>query len=308
MVAKFWDALGGKIADRWLALSLPALVFWAAAILAWAVGTGQVDAVRAYIDGLASASLGTQLLVLAGGVLVVTVSAMIVERLTLPVTRLLEGHWPSRADPLRDRLVARRERRIKRDEDRWQELASKIAAKTATPAEGRAYVAIEVDQRRIPADGRRMPTRLGDILRAAETRPLDKYGLDAVKVWPDFWLVLPETARTDLTSARGGMDQAIAGCIWAALATILAVWWPGALLVGPLLAWIIYRSWVCSRAEVFADLVEAAFDVHRRALYGALEWPLPKTPADECALGRAATEYIWRGSEATTPAFTTSES
>jgi hypothetical protein len=59
--------------------------------------------------------------------------------------------------------------------------------------------------------------------------------------------------------------------------------------------------------EVFADLVEATVELHRLALYVALRWPLPSDPAEEHELGALLTEYLWRGSDATVPKFTTPE-
>ena len=54
-------------------------------------------------------------------------------------------------------------------------------------------------------------------------------------------------------------------------------------------------------AAVFGDLLEATFDVHRRLLYEALQWPQPRTPAEERASGRRKrelTEYLsFRGSD-----------
>ena len=60
-----------------------------------------------------------------------------------------------------------------------------------------------------------MPTRIGNILRAAETRPYDHYGLEAVIVWPRLWLVLPDSARQELSTARASLDSSVAAVIWA---------------------------------------------------------------------------------------------
>ena len=72
----------------------------------------------------------------------------------------------------------------------------------------------------------------------------------------------------------------------------------GALLAAIVLLWVLP-----ARARSYGAVVEAAVDVHRTALYSALRWPLPATPADERADGAALTEYLWRGSDATAPNF-----
>jgi hypothetical protein len=304
MAAKFWDAVGSKLADRWLTVAGPALLFWAGGMLAWALSAKDLVTLLARIEDLTAASLGTQLVVLTAGLIVVTASVLFVDRLTLPATRLLEGYWPPGLRPLRRALVKRRSRAIERKEGEWQALAAKIGERTATLDERIRYADLEVQLHRVPAAERRMPTRLGDVLRAAETLPIDKYGLDAVKCWPRFWLVLPETTRKELTAARDAMDAAVRACIWGTLAVGFAIWSPWALVLGPLIARLAYVSWACPRAEVFADLVESSFDVHRAALYAALRWPLPGDPASERAAGELLTDYLWRGSEGATPAFT----
>jgi hypothetical protein len=62
--------------------------------------------------------------------------------------------------------------------------------------------------------------------------------------------------------------------------------------------------WVPARAEVFGDLVEAAYDLHRTALYAQLRWPLPTNPKEERDQGELLTSYLWRGSHAIDPKFT----
>lgn len=59
----------------------------------------------------------------------------------------------------------------------------------------------------MPAHANRlMPTRLGNVLRAAESGVEDKYGIDPVPCWPALWLVLPDETRTEVTAARASLD------------------------------------------------------------------------------------------------------
>ena len=70
-------------------------------------------------------------------------------------------------------------------------------------------------------------------------------------------------------------------------------WWAPAVALAVTLA--VYGTWVLGAAEVYADLLEATFDVHRAALYEALDWPRPASPDEERAVGEALTAYLWRG-------------
>jgi hypothetical protein len=71
------------------------------------------------------------------------------------------------------------------------------------------------------------------------------------------------------------------------------VWWIPLAAVPLAVAW--YRGAVLPAARVYADLIEAAFDLHRPALYRALRLQLPARPADEPAAGQQLTAYLWEG-------------
>jgi hypothetical protein len=55
-----------------------------------------------------------------------------------------------------------------------------------------------------------------------------------------------------------------------------------------------YR-WALSAAEVYGDLLEAAFDLHRFALYEALHFPSPKDTSEERQKGQQLTAYLFYG-------------
>ncbi len=92
--------------------------------------------------------------------------------------------------------------------------------------------------------------------------------------------------------------------LWSVLLLVWAFWswyWviPLALLG---MAWGYWQA--LDAAGVYGELLRAAFDLHRFALYKALRWPLPGNPADEHKIGQQLTYYLWRGSEDTMPPFT----
>jgi hypothetical protein len=311
MLNSFWEGLGNKLAERWTVL-LPAIAFWAGGLIGWFPGHGGVSRLEQLERALAAHSVAVLVAVAAAAVLLVVLSTAVVRAVTLPVLRLLEGYWPSWLAPLRRRLIQQQARAVDTAERRFSELAAKLDADTASPEERGEYVALDRQLRRVPSEPdrsvpqRRMPTRLGNTLRAAETWPVDKYGLDPVKCWPRLWLLLPESVRQELVDARAGLDAAGAAVLWGVLFVGWTVWAWWAAPVGLLTALAAYRQ-VVRAAEVYGDLVESAFDLHRSALYESLRWPLPHNPAEEHQAGRALTDYLWRGSDKPSPEFTEPE-
>jgi hypothetical protein len=62
-----------------------------------------------------------------------------------------------------------------------------------------------------------MPTRLGNLLRAAERKPLEKYGLDAIICWSRLWMLLPDAVKKDLQESRADLNNAARVWLWSLL-------------------------------------------------------------------------------------------
>ena len=304
MSLAFWEGIGGKLADRWASTSVAALVFWLGGVLAWMSGNGGAHALDAPARRLASWSTPGQVAALLAALIFVGASGVVVNRLTAPFLTLMEGYWPGLLDPVRRRLVDRAAARRNAVDTQDQELAPLVAADDATPEQRAEYARITSQLRRWPDSSPLLPTRLGNTLLAAETHPADKYGLDAVRLWPHLWLLMPDPTRAAVGTARESLDRAVSACIWGLLFigfAPLSLWAiPVGLGVAAASAW----SWAPARATVFADLVEAAFDLHRLDLYRQLRWPLPTNPAEERATGAQLTEYLVRGLTKPSPTFT----
>lgn len=307
MLGKFWEGVSAKLADRWAAVSAPALVFWLGGLLAWAYSRGGWSRLGAATRWLAGQSTVAAVAVTLGVLLAVTGSGLVVQRLTFPVLRFLEGYWLACLGRPRRYLVSRVRRHAERESDHLQDLARHVLGNPpdATAEQRASFVRLDRRRRRRPNNpADYMPTRIGNILRAAETWPGDKYGLDAVVVWPRLWLLLPDTARQELLGARAALDGAVAGAIWGVLFCVFAAWTPLAVPAGLAVAIASVVLWTPGRAEAFGDLVEAAYDLYRVALYQQLRWPCPADPQQELAEGRRMTEYLWRGRNDSWPTFT----
>jgi hypothetical protein len=290
-----WDALGQRLVSRWIALWTPAFTFWAGGLIVWIShhpdGWAAVERTVRRWPGLIQASAGVVAISL------LALSALVMQQATVPVLRLLEGYWPRWLGPVRKRLVDRQLLRLRSAEARFADLRRRYEQDPDSFEIGAELVRLEHELRRYPAvPGRCMPTTLGNILRAAETAPLDKYGLDPARCWTRLWLLLPDTIRQDATQSRAALDVATHTLTWGVLFLVWTPWAWWAPLV-TVVAVLVCRLWLLASADRFGQLLEAIFDLHRFALYEAVQWPTPNGTVDERSLGRLLTTYLWTGDD-----------
>lgn len=281
-----WEEAGKSLTARLFATSEPALVFWVWATAVWFIGGGGWSSFVTAVTPLFTDASAAQLLVVAVVAACVPVlTGVIVDRFTLPMLRVLEGYgWVGFG------WAARRRTKV------WQGKLDSLeneraAAGIIVAAEAEAAVKL----RGFPTRADVMPTRVGNILRAGERRPRYWYGLDAVVVWPQLWLVLPEQPRNDIHFARARLDSTVTTFAWCLLSCLLGfLWWPAA-LIGAAVSVAVWRIWVPAAATSYATVLSAVFDTHRFLLYEALRYPLPATPAEEPTVGADLTGYLWNG-------------
>jgi hypothetical protein len=302
VVTKFWDKLVEGLAGQWTAQKLgPALVFWGGGLLAWAWRYGW----QPLVDWLVALdSLAAYVALAVGGLLLLTASSAGVTWLQLTILRLVEGYWPWPFRGLRFALARRVEGRLQPKENRWQELADK-AQEQRSAEEQDEYARLDAELSSYPVDPRDlMPTRLGNLLRVAEEYPRVRYGLAMSVCWPRLWLILSEGTQTTLADVREQLNASARLLVWGVLFVVWTVWawWaaPAAVAVTVAAYWA-----MLSAAGVYGDLLRAAFDLHRFALYEQLRWPLPAGPDGEETHGQQLSEYLFRGTGGGGVKFTT---
>ncbi len=338
MLTAFWSGLGGEFAKRIVVRVLtPAFAFWIGGLTAvwWHAHAAGVQAhgwsfelAKTAKPFQALPALG-QVVLLVGALLLLAVSALAAERLTLLVLRLLEGYW-SRPVWLWRLLVRASDRRRRHVAARVGELAPRqmrgglsiaeyieLQRLTATPQADqkrrgelqhrREQGGLSAQDSAALARSRRlqhamptrpelcMPTRLGNVLRAAERLPSDKYGLDPRVCWTALWLVLPAETKTELVQARTALDTATRSWLWGVLFLVWTPWSWWAIPIGLLVPASVYYVGMIGAAAVFGDLIVAAFDLYRTRLYDQLRLPRPTWPADEWCNGELVCQLLWGG-------------
>jgi hypothetical protein len=294
MLTNFWQGLGDKLAEKWLAgIVVPSAVFWLGGLLVWIAHFGST-ALEMWFTHLTPILQGV---VLISVLLVSALAGSIIQRLIPLLLRLLEGYCPRWLGGLRLLCVNHQRRVFTKAQNRWEELRIKEHKMPDDfgPEERHEYAVLDQRLKHFPTQiDQLMPTRLGNMLRAAEQRPTEKYGLDVLVCWPRLWLILPENARTELVEARANLNTAVGFWLWSMLFLLWTslAWW--AFPIGLIAAFCVYR-WIIGTAEVYGDLLEAAFDIHRIALYQALHWPPPTRTDEEPAAGKVLSSYLLRG-------------
>ena len=230
----------------------------------------------------------------AGGLLFLGlfVLALVAQPFQLALVRVLEGYWP----------VWLRGPGIRRERRRYDALAAITAHRTEAP--DAATIAVMADaasrlRHLFPADPAwLLPTRLGNALRAAETRAGESYGLDAVVAWPRLYPLLRDPVRALVDDQRDALDLAARFCAVFGAAAVLSLallathgWWllvPAACL---LLAWLSYRGAVAA-AVAYGEGIHAGIDLHRFDLLAALHLPLPSTLEQERAINEQLSLFL----------------
>jgi hypothetical protein len=295
VTSKLLESFGGKFAEQWVTTLLtPAFAFWAGGCIALIQRRGWQSLAQPFSQHPEP----LQIAILISCFCTIALSAFIVQRFDLTVLRFLEGYWHPWLRPLQKRLTRREKIRLHKIETRLAVLSQRDL--TSLSADEKAeYVKLDWQQMHMPSTSDQlMPTRLGNILRATERRPSERYGLDAIICWSRLWLLLPDTTRKDIQEARAELNNAARLWLWSLLFsiwTVLGVWW--AFPIAAIAAWFTYYVWILDAANTYADLVDAAFDIHRTLLYKALRWQLPPHAAAEIEAGKQLTAYLWNGSD-----------
>jgi hypothetical protein len=309
-LTSFWQGIGGGLANQWLAALLtPPFWFWTGGVVAWVLahresladGRPLIVSLANRLTAIPRLPTLVQIAALVGGLVLLIGSGFVVQRSAYYVQRLLQGYWPSWTASVRRQFIERTLRRREVYESRWSMLAPKVDDGSASDVERAEFARLDERLSRMPTRASDyMPTRFGNILKAAESRPSDFYGLENFVCWPRLWLVLPADAKEEVKRARASVDTATQVWLWGILFLLWTVWTPWAAVIGFTVAMLGYQ-WMLRAAVVYSDLIMSVYDLYHRLLYDALRWPSPKSPRDDREQGIAISQYLWRGSDSDMP-------
>jgi len=228
-------------------------------------------------------------------VAVAVVLSVVFTILSTTLLRVYEGYIGHRLfwAPLRASELRRRRQTIE-ERDRLKALGDR------TPAQQQRLnsLALAVETRFARSDRATMATSLGNVYRAFEGYPNDRYHFDGVVMWPRIYPLLPESARADVSAAQSRIDLLITSTTLSYLAALIVVWLePFSLRTALLVATLTVGGYVAYRGAVTAALsmgmaVRASFDIGRKTLLESLGLKLPESLEEERELWRRLTDFL----------------
>jgi len=261
---------------------LPVLLLPLAIAAPWAVQDGRLEDVA---QAWSRRDLSVQIVTLGFALAIVWFLAAIVASQWRNIIRLYEG-YPLMRIPLLGNVSARwywrRAQELESTSDVWQLYYY--------------FPAVESDF---------LPTRLGNVLRAAERYPYYRYGADTIVVWPRLYRLLERQAVEDVEDARASLEFMLVISLWFALsgaggavvlllsgdsATLASAWF----LAGAALAYLTYVSAIWAAVE-YGEQLRTAMELYRLDLLAQLRLSVPTDLNEERSAWLRLTDFVGAG-------------
>ena len=221
---------------------------------------------------------------------------VLIHPIQFAIVQFFEGYWGTSrlAQAIRGRRIMHYQQvcddlndeqtRVQDHLNYWPNRASPII----TPLQSRLDEASRALEAFPRLDKQVMPTRLGNVLRRAESNAGSQYGLDALQVVPQLLLIAQQGHIDYVNDQRSQLDLAVRMTFMSALACVTAVLflWPYPLwvliaVIPYALAYLSYRGSVVA-AKLYGSALETLVHLDRFTLYEQLRLPLPEDTEAEC--------------------------
>lgn len=323
MFSTYLEKSGGVLGKGFVVAALfPSLAFWLASLALLE------EATNWYLFVAWWPSLASDVKVFLSLTMLVafTLFALGLQSLQTPILRLYEGYWEGMAAlPVLGRFVVMWSRRsLESQRRRWTDLQMRCDALgeeiarlegNDNPTEGtrRQVQTLRQSLTRVEQDWLLnypsetedlLPTRLGNILKAAELYPWEHYRMDAAILWSRLWMVLSKEVTEALREARLTVDLLLTTSllglvfflVWVPILIALRAVWPLVVLAMPglVVAWVSYQA-TLPAARFYGELIKAAFDIYRWKLLETMHLEPPNDPQEEAILWSKINGFLYRG-------------
>lgn len=223
---------------------------------------------------------------------------LIIHPIQFPIMQFFEGYWGtgSIAQAVRSHRIMHYQRACRALNDAKADSSEKLASLEAAGIRGtpairvpllsRGHEALRVRDIFPRALDQVMPTRLGNVLRRAESQAGSQYGMDAVQVVPHLLFIAPTSHVDYVRNRHSQLDLAIRMTFISLVATVTAIlflWhglWVLAAIIPYALAYFSYLGSVAA-ARNYGSAIDTLINLDRFMLYEALRLPPPATTEEE---------------------------
>lgn len=272
---------------------LTSLLFWGLLLAVFVAGGQGLSGAVADWDAQPETS---KVLQAVGFVAWVTFSSAMLSALSTDLLRLYEGYtsFPWNVPLLRRLRAAGR---------RYHQARLEILSEQADNPQAQETIYYKYPP--LPRRDEVMPTLLGNILKNSEVYPIDRYGANAVLLWPRLYDLLPDSFAQAIDAARGQLDLMITISTLAAAFALVsgsylvwqdAQWWLFVLcfLGGFVTSWAAYRG-ALANAVPYGMQIKSAFDLYRNQLLEQMRLDPPETQAEEEVRWHQVNAFLYTG-------------
>lgn len=305
------------------AVWIPLLIFSAAILTVYFSGQGSLVS---NWQKFWTFNIEIKILLISTFLIIVTLIALVVHYLQVPISRLFEGYW--QAIPFFRSVVASSKKNYYRKQflryfnilDTLEESIPSLELEIQKDKQPSPQKLLELETQEAKFDffsgkltrefppprfqQQIMPTRLGNIYKAAELYSLDRYGVDSIVFWPRLLEVLPQTFLERLQETKIAVDTLLLFSLLCIVFSLMAVPYVlfckiGLILLmicalGIPLGWLLYQSALLP-ATVYSELIRVAYDLYRRDLIHKFGLQLPNALIEERKLWKELSNFILLG-------------
>jgi hypothetical protein len=225
--------------------------------------------------------------------LLIFVAAVLTHPFQAQLLKLFEGYWTGLPGLVRIGVAPHLRRH--------RHLEATLEGEPRTPDERRHWQQAARRLEFYPDEDRLLPTRLGNVLRAAEDHAGQRYGLDTVTVWPWLYPHVAGPLAQALAETRTQLDMHVRLCamlLLAALVSMVTLLGDGAWLAVPAaaaaLAWVAYQAAIRT-AVMYGRGIHVAFDLYRFEMLLGMHLPLPGTLEEELEFNEQLCRFLESG-------------
>lgn len=266
-------------------------------------------------------TFGERLSILLGIILVpAVIIAFTLYTVQTYILQLYEGHGFHRLPFLRNSQIRKANRLLEKINDlkkqitklETKEIKKDALANKVSDLKGQYYqLAAEYDQSFPYSADLILPTRLGNILRASETYPAARYGMDAVSWWPRLYNLIPKETKQGIEGALNELyillNFSVFSMIFSVLCLIailynsvipLAMKNPEFTLryvyagVVALICSLFFYRMSLFKAGAFGNQIRSAYDLYRLQLLEQMKIKPPENSVDEYFIWKNLGEFI----------------